>query len=243
MKKADLFVALPIRRYKEPEFEESLDYLFAENPYYEVKPWNYYIRRNSPNIYSQRHETAKKFLSTKCSHYLYLDSDQILYDNTIELLVRAEEDIISPIIVRKVFPHVPACMSYDRKKRIDAGILSGQYEDDFRQYKDDVIEVYYSCGGLCLIKRRVFEKLEEAGIKPFYPEFTPGGDLIGTDYSFYTQAKSQGFKCHIHRAARCGHLGWFSYEVEDYYNLLDKGLSTEQGNYIMKGASNETGKN
>lgn len=224
MQKARIFVALPLgkNRYKEPELEWSIDQqLFTPNDTFEVLPEHYEPRRGSPNIYMQRYNLAMKFLDTDCTHYLYLDSDQMIYepDDAIEILVKCDVDIISPIIVRTFFPHLPACMSFDRKRGFEKG---KQVLDDFRnlkKYPDDLIEVYYSCGGLCLIKREVLEKVD----RPFMPVEDENGIIKGTDISLYYKARQLGFKCYVHRGIVCGHVGRYVYTPDNYYQILDTG--------------------
>jgi hypothetical protein len=170
---------------------------------------------------------------------LYIDSDQILYPDTIEKLVLANVPVISPVIVRKVWPHMPTCISHDRAEGIDADIQSAFYKEDFRTYDRDIIPVKYPCGGLVLIGRKAVESVITQGKRPFYPEKNDSGDLLSVDYSFFEQVRRAGMcRMYVHRSARCGHLGWYAFDVTDYYGQLDAGLTVEKDksgkyHYIM----------
>lgn len=228
-----VFIALPIRRYIEPECLETIyTKIYRENDTYIIG--DFCQMRGSPNIYMQRYNLAQRFLKTDCDYYLYLDTDQTIVspDNAIELMVQADKDILSPIIVRRFFPHLPACISKERYSRIRKGQDQGFFED-FRQYKDP-FEVYYCCGGLVLIKRKVIEQVKDP-FKPVYDERTK--DLLSVDYSLFYKAKKLGFRCWCDPRLTVAHIGHFPFVLDDYYAIKDTGqltMAKEENNDIFE---------
>lgn len=220
MKKPKIFIALPTKRYIEPETEDCLaEKIFRPNDTYEVG--DYVKLRNSPNIYAQRYNLARRFLESDCSHYFYFDSDQVIIEPTdaVEILIKDDLDIVSPLITRTVFPFLPACMSFEQKKQFDR--RNSKFFEDYRRFPQDrPFEVYYSCGGIVMIRRAVIEQVR----KPFYPVYNESGELLSVDYALYYQAKKRGFKCYIEPRVKAGHIGSFIYMIDDYYQLLDSGL-------------------
>lgn len=220
-----LFIALPTKRYVEPECEDFLsEKVFRPNDTYEVG--DFVKLRNSPNIYMQRYNLALRFLESDCDYYFYIDSDQSIVapENAVEIMVKEDLDIVSPLIVRTVFPHLPAAMSFKQYRQFKAG---KRYFEDFRKYPQDrPYEVYYSCGGIVLIARRVLQVME----KPFLPVFNDEGELLSVDYALYSKAKEFGFKCWVEPRVKAAHIGYFPFIEDDYYALLDSGqLDVEQG--------------
>ena len=213
-----IFIALPIRRYIEPETLNTIyTKIYRESDIYEIG--DFCQLRGSPNIYMQRYNLAKRFLAGDCTHYLYLDTDQTIIspDNALDVLIADDKDIISPLIVRRYFPHIPAVLSWKRKLLLAEGKNVDTLED-FRKYTQP-FKVYYSCGGLCLIKRKVLEAVD----KPFLPVFNEQDELMSTDYSFYSKAKKLGFECWAEPRIKVGHIGTYEYTMDDYYGLLDSG--------------------
>lgn len=226
MKPKKIFIALPI--YK-PMFEECrnsiMDFIYGKQGR-DFEVGEICQLRGSPNIYMQRHNLALNFLKTDCDYYLYLDCDQVIHTpDTIKILIDDNKDIISALIVRRFFPHLPACISKSRRKSIEAARAGNIKEDvfleDFRDYPQDrPYEVDYSCGGFVLIKRRVIEQVH----KPFYPVVdNASGNLLSVDYSLYYKAKELGFTCWIEPRIKISHIGQYEFLPDDYYALLDSG--------------------
>lgn len=210
-----LFIALPVYKEIEPECRQTIDaFTYAQNPVYKVV--DFCIRRGSPNIYWQRYNLAKDFLKSDADYYLYFDGDQTLSEPQADIirLIDADKDIISPIIVRKVFPHIPTCRTFEEIKRSKEG--KPFFPQDLSKYGKKPFPVYHSCGGVVLIKREVIEAVE----KPFFPRFDENGDLMGTDCSFFADARDKGFTCWVEPNILCGHVGKYIFTKFDFYGIL-----------------------
>lgn len=221
-----VFIGMPLYQGSaEPECIKSIyEKVFTRNNTYRIEPGHFCQFRGSPNIYMQRYNLALAFLETDCDYFLFFDGDQVLHkpDNPIELMILDDKDIISPLIVRRFFPHIPTAITLWRYEQMKAGNydkLKAKLED-FREYpKDEPYQVHYSCGGVVLIKREVIAAVD----KPFLPKFDRNGDLLSTDYSFYKKAKAKGYKCWIEPRLLVSHIGRYEFLPTDYYSLVDSG--------------------
>jgi hypothetical protein len=226
-----IVVALPIYKDCEPDTQKTIDdFTYVKSDAYRVI--DIAVRRGSPNVYYQRYNLAMDFLKTDGDYYLYFDGDQMLTEpqKSIECLVEANKDIISPIICRKVFPHLPTCRTFEEVETVKSG---GDFKPiDYRQFGDKPFRVYHSCGGVVLIKRKVIEAIK----KPFFPRFDESGDLMGVDCSFFKDAADLGFQCWVDPRINCGHIGKYTFTLADYYGLLPDLKVTRQdnGNYLYE---------
>lgn len=226
-----IFLALPTIRYIEPEAEESLrDFVYPGSSKFILS--HHVVRRGSSNVYYQRHNLAQDFLKTDADYYLYWDSDNAIVapKNAIDMLIDDNRDIICPLIVRRIFPHLPCVISYEKKAALVKGAKF--FLEDFRKQiypKDRPFPVWRASGGIVLIKRSVIENMD----KPFYPEFDNNGFLIGTDMSFYKKAEEMGLTQWVEPRIHATHIGHFPFMIDDYYALLDS-KSINEKNIIMK---------
>lgn len=221
-----LFIGMPLYSGSpEPECLQSIyQKIFYRNNTYTIEAKDFCQYRGSPNIYMQRYNLAQAFLKTDCDYFLYFDGDQVLHrpENPIEMMMLDDKDIISPLIVRRFFPHIPTATTFWRRKMFEAKNFKALTEnlEDFRTYpQDKPYEVFYSCGGVVLIKRKVIEAIKN----PFLPVFNEKDELLSTDYSFYAKAKLHGFKCWIEPRLMVSHIGRYEYLPTDYYSLVDSG--------------------
>ena len=83
-----IFIALPTKRYIEPEAEESLrDFVeYYKNDTFFVT--HKAIRRGSPNVYYQRYNLAMDFLKTEGREQIQFD----IIDSVSPAVLRAEGD-------------------------------------------------------------------------------------------------------------------------------------------------------
>ena len=94
------------------------------------------------------------------------------------------------------------------------------------------VEAKWLATGFLAVHRRVFETLakdlpllaEKDGAKAFHPFYLPMlyedddvGQMIelSEDWAFCQRAKDAGFKCYIDPAIRLGHIGTYTYRLED----------------------------
>jgi hypothetical protein len=101
----------------------------------------------------------------------------------------------------------------------------------FHGFEHEPVEVKWCATGFLAVHRRVFEALAEtlpllakSSDHPFYPFYLPMiyedddvGEMIelSEDWAFCQRAKEAGFKCYIDPAVRLGHIGTYTYRLED----------------------------
>jgi len=217
-----LFIGMPVYRDVEPETEASLnDIAYMPSDVFKVVEGGVFKLRGSPNVYMAAEKLAMEFLKSGADYFLFFGSDHGLEKprKAIELLIRNDKDIISPLVVRKVFPHIPACLTFGRKLMLDAEHVPEELED-FRNMPKP-FEVYY-CAGVCLIKREVIKAVAEKYGNCFYPEIV-NGRLLSNDYSFMHKAKSLKYTCWVEPRIKISHIGRYAFTQDDYYGLVDSG--------------------
>lgn len=215
-----IFVAMPVKDHIEMECLETLyEKLLTLNHTYELSQIRQRI--GFVNLYSVRQALCKEFLETDSDYYFYFDSDQALISpsNGLELMVEDDLDIVSPIIVQKVPPHLPTCQSILQNRAIFVG---KPFLEDYRKYPQDrPFEVYYSSGGFTLIKREVLKRISLEDT-PFHPVMERDA-MLSVDYSLFEKAHAYGFKCWIDPRIMVSHIGKYGFTSLDYYSLLDAG--------------------
>jgi len=141
-----------------------------------------------------RQMIVSKFLKSKCSHLLFIDSDISFKFNIFEKMLLADKDIILTPYPVKSFDTKKAKDSIDRGNKLDLNLLGNQYTLTFKDepnriyIENGIVELTRGPAGFMLIKREVFTKLIEK-----YPNFIikqstlVNGKLIEDDslYNFF----------------------------------------------------------
>ncbi len=171
--------------------------------------------------------SASTFLKTDCDVHLSIDSDIVgfTHEDTKAMCEAAmEHDIVGGVYVCRS-PSVTTPASFQ-----EAGV------DVEYAFSHELVPAKWLATGFLAIHRRVFEKLaedmpllnareEEIG-KAFYPFYLPmiygkddpdiGQDIeLSEDWAFCQRAKEAGFSCYIDPAIRLGHIGSYTYRLED----------------------------
>jgi GT2 family glycosyltransferase len=122
---------------------------------------------------------------------LFLDDDQVFAPDLLERLLSHEKDIVAALCLRRDEPYGPFCFSEDLGEHTFLPI-------DLHQHgPEDLVRVAAVGTGAMLIRRRVFEKLED----PWFPIAESGEDVM-----FCQEAQRQGFEVFCDLGARLGHL-------------------------------------
>ena len=217
-----LFIGMPVYKDVEPETEATLnDIAYMPSDLFKVVERGVFKIRGSPNVYTAGEKLAQEFIKSGADYFLFFGSDHSLDTprKAIELLIRDDKDIISPLVVRKSFPHIPTCLSFRDRDLLDTGKVPERLED-FRSYPKP-FEVYYSCG-VCLIKREVILEVFREFDTCFWPVIGARG-LLSNDYSFMHRAKALLFSCWVEPRIKITHIGRYAFTLDDYYGLVDSG--------------------
>lgn len=210
-----MFFGLPKYNYRENETETSLqailetrrNWTIPENGYYEV------IGRSA--ISRVRNDVCAAFLKTDCEYLFFMDSDQTWIPrskdevNPIDRLISHSVDIISPAMTCR---QLPLRVMYLWKHKSDLNLWD----------KKDIFEVDYTGSGFMLIKRKVIEAFYSKNLfAPFMPMFCPLEKVeTSDDVAFCRRAKNLGFKIWVDPYTLIGHVGKYTFTVEDIKDYL-----------------------
>lgn len=158
-----------------------------------------------------RNRAVKDFLEDYYTHLLFIDDDIIPPSNALKELLAADKEIIAPLCFTwghgedgLPFPQ-PVAHRYDKDKH---------YRPYFGQ---GIEETDVITGGMFLVKREVYEKLE----RPFYFTYHKNGVVIfSEDFIFSQQCQALGYKLYTHYGLPCGHIR--SVDVKSINDLMVK---------------------
>lgn len=146
-----------------------------------------------------RNEAVRQFLMTDARYLWFVDSDIVMAEDAPELLLSAQQEIVTGIYFRKEDSDDP-CAEVCR--------LEEEKTVFFRRSElPDTIFPVAGCGAGCImIRREVIEKCRQSvpDGRLFVYSFDP---LISEDLWFCNLAGSLGYRIWAHGALRLGHLG------------------------------------
>jgi GT2 family glycosyltransferase len=166
--------------------------------------WSHYsdIRiaiRIYPNIVPHdncRNKVVKEFLEEYFDYLCFIDDDIIPPQNCLRELLIADKEIIAPV-----------CFTM---KEDDNGCsvpmpVAHRYNDEGKYkiyYGTGIEETDIITGGMHLVKREVYEKLD----RPYFFEYHANGiTTYSEDFVFSRQCKKLGYKLYTHYDLICGH--------------------------------------
>lgn len=218
-----VFIAVPVHRTWSRESREYLDRNIA-------RPSSVWKLKALACIYEEsliqraRHNLALQFLDTTADYLFFLDDDVVMInDDTIEMLVKANKDIIGGVYIMKKPPHVPVIMPYETEYP-DIRALNAPFP------------VRYVGSGCMLISRECVQKLFVSHGYPFecyeteIDKFTYGGIdrvdhkekiYLSEDWAFCDRANKLGFSTWIHPKPILGHIGQYAFSINDWYAMKE----------------------
>lgn len=154
--------------------------------------YNFINTRNYP-VHHSRDFIVEQFLKKESDYLLFLDSDMVFPSDMVSELLLIDADISSGVSFKKVYPYEPTIY----KKSEDRYQSINNYEEG------KVIEVDATGMACCLIKRKVFER-----IQPPWFEFEKLKDrYLGEDLTFCRKAKEVGFNIKVNTKIIVPHIG------------------------------------
>jgi len=166
-------------------------------------------------------------LKSDCDVLLGIDSDIIFQpQDAIELCKKAADgfDIIGAVYMVRSLANVQPAQILGENKSI-------VFQPSTATQPNPPIAVRYLATGFMAVNRKVFEKLAETlplchkpenwGFYPFYMPFVvpdPAMENIylSEDYAFCQRATEAGFKVWLDPTIRLGHIGEYTYRLEDF---------------------------
>ncbi|WIM90081.1 hypothetical protein PT015_12020 [Candidatus Mycobacterium wuenschmannii] len=200
----------------------------------------YQYRTRDALVTNSRNHLATQFLETQATHLMWIDADIGFNGLDIVSMLVADQDIVCGIYPKKGIDW----------KRVAQAANDGVPPEELHRHtgtfvvkplakadenrvadSDEVVEIAAGGTGFMLIKRAVFEALQDhvpsyeiggATVKEFYatdidPETR---QLIGEDYYFCLLARSHGFGVYAAPWVRLSHTGPYEYASELQPNWL-----------------------
>lgn len=155
---------------------------------------------SSSLIYDARNTLASKATNEGFDRVLWLDSDMVLGDDTMERLIADMDegrDFVSALFFTRKQPIRP-CI-YKSLETLENGRTRANNYDDYP--KDSVFEVAGAGFGAVMMSTDLIRAVGRDS-RPFSP--MPGW---GEDFSFELRAKDAGFKLFCDSRIRVGHVG------------------------------------
>lgn len=150
----------------------------------------------SPLDYA-RNLAVKDFLEDFWDYLVFIDSDIIPPLGTIDELLKADKDIIAPLCL--------TIKSDDQNMTFPIPVAH-RYDEDHKYrpyYGQGIEETDVITGGMFMVRREVYEKLE----RPFYFTYHKDGTVeYSEDFIFSQQCQSLGYKLYTHYGIICEHM-------------------------------------
>ena len=149
-------------------FKSYTGFLLYAKSKYKIMP----LVVDSTTLCMARNIIATNFLKTDAEYLLFLDSDMIYPKETIDNLIKHDEDFVSALYYSRTYP--APCLKI---------IKDGIYRN-IKEFQKGVLLPVDAVGlGTALIKRNVIEKVSEnVGDNPMFKnDYSSKLDLIGED--------------------------------------------------------------
>ncbi|UMB70748.1 hypothetical protein [Mycobacterium paraterrae] len=200
----------------------------------------YQYRTSDALVANSRNHLAKQFLETSATHLMWIDADIGFNGLDIVSMLVADEDIVCGLypkkaidwnrVARAVNDGVPPHELHRHVGTFVINVLEGD-DADVDASSGDVVEITAGGTGFMLVKRRVFEALQDQvpsyvvggqTIKEFYKVDIEAGTnrLVSEDYYFCFLARSCGFKVFAAPWVHLTHTGPYEYDSELQPNWL-----------------------
>jgi len=151
------------------------------------------------NIARQREQGVAVARQAKVDRILWVDSDIMVREDSLLMLLEDDKDIISGVAVGKQPP-----FNFIIGRKNDDGDIVPIDKLPAKRLFNDIDGVGF---GFMLIKTSVFDKIE--------PPYFVMGDNLGEDYYFCNKAKAAGLDLWVDTECQVGHVGQYVYSIND----------------------------
>lgn len=161
------------------------------------------------NIAHTRNVICQEAIDKKVTHILFIDSDMLFEKESLELLLETGKDIIGGLAVRKMDPYLPCiqCETGDDSENPEYGTIVNWVDGT-------IIRVSGVGSSFMLIKISILKSMS----KPWFTMPIRNKELMGSDYAFCESARKAGFSVWCHTGVKLGHLGRYTYTINDFVN-------------------------
>lgn len=214
-RKKKVFIGIPKYSVMEGDTELTLKALLDTRKTWDIRP-EYVVTITGRSAVSRvRNDLAAMFLKTDCDYLFFLDTDQTWIpqdkneENPIDVMIRANVDIISPPMTNRQQP-IRALWRPITRKDLDVWNRTKPFQ------------VLHTGSGFMLIEREVIETLIKAGHHaPFMPVWCSEEKVeTSDDVAFCRRALQCGFKIWIQPNILIGHIGKYAFNVDNIKPIL-----------------------
>jgi hypothetical protein len=167
-------------------------------------------------VHSADNQLVRDFLADEsATHMLHLESDMIIPDNTIELLLSVGKPVVSGLYFLRNGEGQP-CL-YRKVVSVKGGNPYMQSPVTLFP-RDRPFRLDGCCGlGCVLIERRVFEQLEA----PWF-DLSDGRQGYGSDMFFYKKVRDAGLEVWVQPLVCCAQIDYTVASLRDYEERLER---------------------
>lgn len=146
------------------------------------------------SIAYNRNLLVKQAIDNGCSHIFFLDDDVAFKPDTLIKLICHNVDMVTALMLRRDYPHLPLIFDEFRE--------DGSAKQIFLNGHSGLIPISASGLGCCLIKCKVFSKLEE----PFFRFGEIEKDGLSEDFGFFKRVQELGLQHYCDTDVTVGHF-------------------------------------
>jgi hypothetical protein len=155
--------------------------------------------------------------NTPCTHVLFVDSDMLIPENTVERLLHRRKSIVSALYFMRRAPHLPVAIKTDQAR--DSNEPAAFYID----YPEGLSTVASAGLGCCLIETQV---LKDIAAKYKDDKWFSFEQNEGEDIFFCKRARSVGHTVYLDADVKCGHLADVVIH-EGHFRAANKGMISD----------------
>lgn len=148
------------------------------------------------SIAYNRNLLVNQALENGCSHIFFLDDDIAFKPDTLIKLLCHNVDSVTGLMLMRDYPHKPLIFS----RFCEGGMAEHIFLNG--NYSDGLIPIAASGLGCCLIKCKVFSKLEE----PFFRFGEVDKDGLSEDFGFFKRIQDLGLQHYCDLDVPVGHM-------------------------------------
>jgi hypothetical protein len=177
----------------------------------------------SSNLARSRNSQVDEARKAGADYMVFIDDDMTFDSDSLYNLWRLEEDIVSGLTVRKMYPNKPSCNNINPE--------TGKHDVIPDIPPQGLISVDAVGTGFLMIKMSVYDRIDAASAgtlcvdakngKPYYAFAPKGESVTGEDYFFCAKARVAGIRPKVDCGLIIGHLGPYPFTIYDYRLGLD----------------------
>jgi hypothetical protein len=153
---------------------------------------------------------TKRALDDGCDYIFYLEHDNLIVDNTLDLLLSDAKDIVSGWYTLRRYPFLPIPLVKNAAGTLDRMTFV------YKEGCEYLLEAEVGCFGSCLVKTSLLKQLPEDLFSHGYDEKTK--TFFTPDIILFEAAKKLGYKVYVDGRVQIGHVGDSIIVTPENYN-------------------------